>query len=240
MSQLRSRRRPVAATGLAALAVCCAGACSGSGDAAAPAATVTVTATVTDTVTSTVTAAAAPTSGSSSPSATPTGSSIPGTYTPEDAKLRLGQMATVPYTASKVTGPLGVTVTAIEKGTAADLASLRLGDRAKGLIPYYIRITVTNVAGGPFTYSSLSSVSGVLGDGSQAQDVFTIGDFQKCDSSSAGRDFGTKGATYTTCKTALAAPGAAVVGAQYDSSYSGGDNPPPNTEYSRHPVVWKQ
>lgn len=243
------------AVGLAAVAVCCAGACGGGSDDAAPAQTVTVTAAPTDSAGATPSAAdsssaepssaepssaaAAPTTATTSPSATPTGSTIPGTYTKESAALKLGQMATVPYTLSKVTGPIGITVTKIDKGVPADLAPLKLGDKANGLTPYYIRITVTNVAGGPFAYSSVPSTDGILGDGSEATNVISFGRFAKCDSRSAGRDFTTKGATYETCRLALAGPGAAVVGANYSSSYSGGDNPPAGTEYSRNPIVWK-
>ncbi len=242
------RRTPAAAAGLAVVAVCTAGACGGGSDEAAPAATVTVTAESAPSAESTSPApdaivspsdeaSAAPSPTASS--ATPTASSIPASYTKEDTHLKLGQMATVPYTLRKVTGPIGVTVTRIDKGRPADLAVLKLGDKVKGFTPYYVRITVTNVAGGPFAYSSLSSTSGVLADGSEAQGVIAFGRFDPCDSESAGRDFDSRGATYETCTIGLAGPGTAVVGAQYDSSYSGGDNPPPNTEYGRNPIVWR-
>ena len=36
-----------------------------------------------------------------------------------------------------------------------------------------------------------------------------------------------------------AAPGTSVVGAEHDSSYSGGDDPPANTEYGRNPIIWR-
>ncbi|MEC3979013.1 hypothetical protein [Amycolatopsis sp. H20-H5] len=171
---------------------------------------------------------------SAAPSST---GSAGGDFTKQGSKLKFGEKATVPFKWVKETGVVGITVKAIEKGAEADLALLKLGDKAKGMTPYYIRMVISNESGASFAYSSLSGVDGTLADGSQAQQVSVIGKFKKCDNGNADKDFTTKGASYETCGLALASPGAEVIGAQYDSgSYS---DEAPNTDYSAEKLTWK-
>ncbi|WP_409462135.1 hypothetical protein [Amycolatopsis sp. GA6-003] len=74
------------------------------------------------------------TSSASAPSssAAPAGESVSAPYTKQGTKLKVGEKAVVPFKSKNNTGALGVTVTGIDKGVEADLAPLKLGDRAKG------------------------------------------------------------------------------------------------------------
>jgi hypothetical protein len=123
----------------------------------------------------------------------------------------------------------------ITKGTKADLASLKLGDQAKGFTPYYVTFKVTNESGTDYSFSSLGLNSGLLADGSRAQKVSVIGKFKPCDGTSAPRSFTTKGASYTTCTMSLAGPGSSVTGAQF-SGYN--SDVSPDTDYGKDAITW--
>ncbi|MFI5607187.1 hypothetical protein [Amycolatopsis sp. NPDC051903] len=194
---------------------------------------------------SAVAGAAAPSASSSNTSSSAPESSTAGTadttstggFTQQGTKLKLGQKAVVPFKSEGHPGSLGVTVTSIDKGTEADLAPLDLGDKAKGMTPYYVRVTVSNESGADFSYTSLGLMNALLPDGSQAQGVSVIGTFDKCDSGDAGKDFTTKGSTFKSCVLALAGPGTSVTGAEYDeSSYQ---DQAPDTDYGDKPITWQ-
>lgn len=126
-------------------------------------------------------------------------------------------------------------MTSIQKGDTADLVNLvnlRLNDRAKGLVPYYVQGTVENPSG-----TDLHSIvaqgyfSGLLPDGSEVDSVlvYEADDFTKCPATSAPANFTVKGASYQTCQVTLAPPASAVTGAKWwDEPYS-----------LSHPVMWK-
>ncbi|MEV8608533.1 hypothetical protein AB0383_11475 [Amycolatopsis sp. NPDC051373] len=160
-----------------------------------------------------------------------------GGFTPQGTKLKLGEKAIVPFKSEDKTGSIGVTVKSIDKGTEADLAPLDLGDKAKGMTPYYVRVTVSNESGTDFSYTSLGLMNALLPDGSEAQGVSVIGTFDKCDSGDAGKDFTTKGATYESCVLAVAQAGTTVTGASYDEGdYS---DQAPGTDYGSKPITWQ-
>ncbi|WP_432848513.1 hypothetical protein ACQPXB_46990 [Amycolatopsis sp. CA-161197] len=164
-------------------------------------------------------------------------SSSAGGFTQQGTKLKLGEKAIVPFKSEGKTGSIGVTVKSIDKGAEADLAPLDLGDKAKGMTPYYVRVTVSNESGTDFSYSSLGLMNALLPDGSEAQGVSVIGTFDKCDSGDAGKDFTTKGATYESCVLAVAQAGTTVTGASYDE----GDynDQAPGTDYGSKPITWQ-
>lgn len=170
--------------------------------------------------------------------AAPADDSAAGELTPQGTELDFGEVATVPFQSQDQTGAIGVTVVDIIPGTEAELAQLELGDRAAGLVPYYITFEVTNESGSDFSFSSLSGVHGLLDDGSPAQSVSVIGEFVPCDNGDGGADFNTEGASYTTCSVELAPPGAMVVGAAY-TSYDSTVNTAAGTNYGEEPIVWK-
>lgn len=173
---------------------------------------------------------------SSTDTAPPTGSGSVA-YTKQGAKLHLGQKADVPFKSENVSGTIGVTVTGIDKGDPADIASLNLGDQANGLTPYYVRITVTDDSGSNFADTMVTSVHGVLPDGSDAQDVALFSTFDKCDNANAGENFTTAGASYQTCELVLAPGSTPVTSASYDESeYTA---LAPDTDYGTAPITWQ-
>jgi hypothetical protein len=161
-----------------------------------------------------------------------------GEFTAPDTKLKLGEKALVPFVSQKKGGTLGLTATGIKKGAAADLAPLKLGDRAKGLTPFYITFKVTNESGTDFSYASMWLTNGVLADGSTAQKLSVIGDFAPCENNSADKAFTTKGASYETCVVALASGGAEVTGVEYYGSKIDDAVMAGTPSYTLNPVVW--
>ncbi|MFJ8018171.1 hypothetical protein [Streptomyces sp. NPDC096339] len=130
--------------------------------------------------------------------------------------FKLGETATVPFDSGNTKGgTIALTVTAVEQGNPADLAPLNLGDRVKGMVPYYVRYTVKNVGTVDLSFTSVSHIKGLLPDGSEAQGVSVIGKFEKCKEESLPKGF-TNGQTQQECAIALA-PSAQtkVTGAQY-------------------------
>ncbi|WP_326566860.1 hypothetical protein VSH64_34120 [Amycolatopsis rhabdoformis] len=160
-----------------------------------------------------------------------------GGFTQQGTKLKLGEKAIVPFKSEGKTGAIGVTVKSIDKGVEADLAPLDLGDKAKGMTPYYVRVTVSNESGTDFSYTSLGLMNALLPDGSEAQGVSVIGTFDKCDSGDAGKAFTTKGATYDSCVLAVAQAGTTVTGASYnEGEYT---DQAPGTDYGSKPITWQ-
>ncbi|MFC4857790.1 hypothetical protein [Actinophytocola glycyrrhizae] len=153
------------------------------------------------------------------------GAPVDGDVTAPGTELGVGEQAILPfeYTSEKK-GTIAVTVTAIEKGTEADMAAF--GEKAKGMTPYFIKMKVENVGGTDMSYASLT-LSGVL-EGGGGTGVVLIGDIPgKCDNETAPKEFATKGASYETCSLS-ATTGPPITAAEFDE----GD------EYSDSPVVW--
>lgn len=142
------------------------------------------------------------------------------------SELKVGDRAVVPFKyGTDKNGTIAITVTAIEKGANADLA--KFGDKAKGLIPYYIRVSVENVDGADLSYSSVSLRA--IGADGKSTGVIISGDVEKCESETAKKDFTTAGAKYETCVLQASREGLEVTGATYDK----GD------DYLKSPLVWK-
>ncbi|MFI1799707.1 hypothetical protein ACH427_20470 [Streptomyces sp. NPDC020379] len=117
--------------------------------------------------------------------------------------LKLGQAAKIPFTYGSTKGEISLAVTSIDQGDPADLASLNLGDQVKGKVPYYIRYSVTNAGTTDLSYSAVNHMKGHLPDGTEAQDLMVIGDFDKCKSDALPSGF-TGGKTAQGCAVALA------------------------------------
>jgi hypothetical protein len=157
-------------------------------------------------------ALASPTSSAPAPSAP---ASQPGGMAAPKAHLSLGAAANVPFTSDGKTSTESVAVTAIRKGSPSDLASLKMGDRVKGMVPYYIHATIKNTGTIDLSFTNNNHIKGLLADGAEAQDLSVIGTFPKCDGASAPSGF-TTGKSYPTCAIALAPSAAtAVTGAEY-------------------------
>ncbi len=150
---------------------------------------------------------------------------VEGDVTAPGTELKIGDRAVLPfeYTSDKK-GTIAVTVTAIEAGTEADMAAF--GEKAKGMTPYFIKMTVENVGGTDLSYASLK-LDGVLEGGTGTGVVLIGGIPGKCDNESAPAEFTTAGASYETCSLS-ATEGTPVTAAEF----SEGD------EYTEGPVVW--
>lgn len=161
--------------------------------------------------------------------------------TPQGTELALGDKAIVPFRAGGEKGMVGVTITKIDKGAAADLAPLNLGARADGYVPYYIRTTVTNETGSDWGGTSLVSLSGLLADGNEAGGVYSVPkSFTPCVKGSAGDDFVAAGTSYETCSLALAPEGAEVTGVAYEvDTYDDAAPAGAKADYAAEPITWK-
>jgi hypothetical protein len=169
------------------------------------------------------------TTSSSSPLDAPSSSNAAkpvGDVTKPGSQLKVGERAVVPFKyGTDKNGTVAITVTTIEQGTNADLA--KFGDKAKGIVPFYIRVTVENVGGTDLAHSSIS-VRGLGADG-KSTGVIISGETDKCQSETAKRDFTTAGAKYETCVLQAAREGSQITAASYDK----GD------DYIKSPLVWK-
>lgn len=191
--------------------------------------------------------------GSTAPAGEPDGevseaSSAGGKFTPQGARLAIGQKAVVPqlyygYNGAKDRyGRVGVTVTSITKGSPADVAKMGLGDRAKGMIPYYIRSTVSREDSIKAPVVSPLIATGVLADGSDAQGAVAAASFTKCSTTDAPNFESSD--SYERCSIALSPAGSEVVGAEFigtvkvkgaDGLYSVRVK---GTDYGREPILW--
>ncbi|MGV9294607.1 hypothetical protein [Amycolatopsis sp. NPDC003676] len=157
-------------------------------------------------------------------------------YTKPGTRLKIGEKAVVPFTTdSSPVGAVGITVTRIDRGTEAELARMNLGDDLAWLVPFYVRFTVSNETGDDFSAAHVTGISGLLADGSKGR-MALVGDSTECHSDATG-DFTAKGAAYGTCTMELAAPGATVTGAKYDSSSFAWLAK--GTDYQENPIVWQ-
>ncbi|WP_052424073.1 hypothetical protein [Nonomuraea candida] len=138
-------------------------------------------------------------------------------------ELRLGERAVLPHRK----GRIAVTVTSVEEGDR-DAFERRFGQRARGIVPYYIRYTVENVDGTDLSYTSAPYLRLVTADG-RGTGAVVVGGMSDCRRESAPRDFDRAGATYETCRLAGTRDGVEVAGAGFDED-----------DYRDDPVVWRR
>ncbi|MFF2045310.1 hypothetical protein ACFVVX_33335 [Kitasatospora sp. NPDC058170] len=164
----------------------------------------------------------------STPAGTPAGAptSVPapaaggGTDATPGQTFKIGQPAQVQFTSGSTKGVIALSVSAIEAGDPTDLDALKLGDKVKGLVPYYVRYTITNTGTTDLSFTSVDHMKGLLPDGSEAQELMIISGFAKCASPSLPKGF-TNGQTAQGCAVALAPTATKVSGAEYwGSPYS--------------------
>ncbi|AUY50166.1 hypothetical protein [Streptomyces sp. CB01881] len=167
---------------------------------------------------STPTSPAAAGSSSSTPAGASATAPAPATGGGKDATpgqtFKIGQPAQVQFTSGSTKGVIALSVSSIETGDPADLDALKLGDKVKGLVPYYVHYTITNTGTTDLAYTSVDHVKGLLPDGSEAQELMIIGGFAKCPSTSLPKGF-TNGQTAQACAVALAPTATKVTGAEY-------------------------
>ncbi|WP_409495387.1 hypothetical protein [Amycolatopsis sp. cmx-11-12] len=143
------------------------------------------------------------------------------------SELKVGDRAVVPFKyGNDKTGTIAITVKSIELGAKEDLAAY--GDKAKGMTPVYIRMSVENVGGTDLSYSSVRLRA--VGPNGKSTGVIITGETPQCQSESAKRDFKTVGATYQTCELQAIRDGGEVGGATFTDSDG----------YKDSPVIWKK
>ncbi|MFE2283994.1 hypothetical protein ACFXDJ_07470 [Streptomyces sp. NPDC059443] len=122
--------------------------------------------------------------------------------------FKIGQPAQFPFASGSTKGTIALSVTSIDEGQPADLEPFKLGDKVKGMVPFYVRYSVKNTGSTDLSFASVGHIKGLLPDGTEAQDLMVIGKFEKCPSDSLPKGF-TNGQTATGCAVALA-PSASV------------------------------
>ncbi|MEV7020525.1 hypothetical protein [Kitasatospora sp. NPDC093558] len=225
MNSFTSRTSLRALAGLAVVGVLTLTACnddSSSSDktkTAAPAAPTTAAPATTAAVPSATPSAAAP----STPAAAPTSSApaagagaAAGADAPAGTTAKIGDTLQVPFSSGSTKGTISMTVTAIDQGTQADLDSLKLGDKAAGMVPYYIRYKFTNVGTTDLSNTTLTHLRGILADGSGAQGVAIFTSFPKCTAKPMPPGF-TNGQSAEGCFVSLAPSASKVAGAEYSA-----------------------
>ncbi|MQS13664.1 hypothetical protein F7Q99_15635 [Streptomyces kaniharaensis] len=160
--------------------------------------------------------AAAPTSSAAAPA---TGAPVPGGngggQTPAPGTtVKVGDAVQIPFSSGSTKGAISLAVTSIDQGDPADLAPFKLGDRVKGLVPYYIHYKITNVGTTDLSFTSVTHMKGLLADGTEATDLGVIGTFDKCPNNSLPKGF-TNGQSSTSCAVALSPSASKVAGAEY-------------------------
>ncbi|MGF1430202.1 hypothetical protein [Kitasatospora sp. LaBMicrA B282] len=169
---------------------------------------------------------AAPSDSSSAPADTTGGDTGgAGVNAKPGTTIKIGQTADIPFTSGSTKGTIALTVTSIDAGNPADLAPLNLGDQVAGKVPYYIHYTIKNIGNTDLSFTTVDHMTGLLPDGTQAQDVYLISPFDKCPDATLPSGF-TNGKTKTACSLELA-PSAStkVTGAKYwDDPFSLLDN----------------
>ncbi|MET9696859.1 hypothetical protein ABZY31_08040 [Streptomyces sp. NPDC006529] len=191
------RRTTLAATGLAVVAVLALSGCK-SGNEEADAAKTTAPSAQPSQSAQQPGASTAPSASASAPAAGGSGATATA-----GQKFALGEQAQFPFTSGSTKGTITLAVTAIEKGQPADLAPFKLGDKVKGMVPYYIRYQVKNVGTTDLSFASVGHIKGHLGDDSEAQELTVIGKFEKCPNNSLPKGF-TNGQVMSGCAVALA------------------------------------
>ncbi|SDY31721.1 hypothetical protein SAMN05421504_105136 [Amycolatopsis xylanica] len=175
-----------------------------------------------------------PTPQAAAPSSSELPPAPPVEYTQAGAGLAIGAKAIVPFSANGNVGPLGITVTGIDKGDPADFA--RYGSKLEGLTPYYIKLLITNESNADL-YTLVGEIGGLLPNGKRAAPVTIFGDFAKCDRAQPPSDFARVGKTYTSCIVAASRTGGdAIVGADYHGHPG---TATPDIDYQAKPVTWK-
>ncbi|WP_371503030.1 hypothetical protein OG871_37720 [Kitasatospora sp. NBC_00374] len=221
MKPIGSSRRTMVLAGLAAVGTLTLTACSDDGSSSntatsapiAPGATPVATASSTPTSPASSITAAAPTSSAAAP-APAVSAPAPGTT------VKIGAAVQLPFSYGGDQGAIALTVTSIEKGDPADLASLKLDDNAKGLMPYYIHYRVTNIGNTDLSFTNVSHIKGLLADGTEAPDLMVFGTFAKCSDGSMPSEF-TNGKSADLCIPAMSPKTSRVAAVEYwDDPYT--------------------
>ncbi|WP_433152994.1 serine/threonine-protein kinase [Actinomadura nitritigenes] len=174
----------------------------------------------------------APTSGAAPTGGTaPTGGPIPSGLAEPGRAYKIGQTARVPFL-NGGEGQLAITVTSIDRGTAADLTALKdAGAQTDGTMPFYARYTAKNLGGGVSDVSdTATNMEGVLQDGRTV--LSTLSEFPKCIDRVPDNGELPAGSSYQACALFLASVGDAVTGTEWTQGQS-------EKYMDPHGIYWK-
>ncbi|WP_206314690.1 hypothetical protein [Streptomyces coryli] len=147
-------------------------------------------------------------------------------------KLKVGETATVPFKVGDKKGTISITVTAIDKGTSADLKAGGANNADK-IDAYYVKSKIENAGGTDLSFSSVSGLRVFAANGGPTGAVLSGEIPGKCESESAPDDFASKGASYESCDLSGAAKGNAIGGVEYEGSTGLEPNP-----YEDKAITW--
>ncbi|MEU8512015.1 hypothetical protein AB0C76_10550 [Kitasatospora sp. NPDC048722] len=208
----------LAVVGVLTLTACNDNSSSDTAKTAAPTAPTTAAPATTAAAPSATASAAAPTTPAAATE--PATGGAPAAGTGKDAApgttAKIGDTVQVPFSSGSTKGSIAMTVTSIEQGTQADLDSLKLGDKAAGMVPYYIHYKFTNVGTTDLSNTTLTHIRGLQPDGSGAQGVAIFTSFPKCTASPMPPGF-TNGQSAVGCFVSLAPAASKVAGAEYSA-----------------------
>lgn len=180
---------------------------------------------------------AAPPAVEPTPTPTPDAGTDPGVdaaYTAPGTVVGLGEPMILPMSSGHEDGPIQLTLTSIEQGTAADLVDLDLGEQGAGMVPYFMHFTVTAVEGSAVLAYGLTTqyIRGILPDGQTTSALMVFGAWDRCSNTSIPGDFA-PGQSFETCRPFLVNEATSIVGAEFamfDTPYD---------SYSGDPVRWQ-
>ncbi|MDP4511529.1 hypothetical protein [Nonomuraea turcica] len=138
-------------------------------------------------------------------------------------ELKVGDRAILPHTK----GTIAITVTDVSPGDRNAFLQ-QYGERARDIVPYYIRFTIENVAGDDLSFMSSPSLS-LLTAGDRSTGAIVTGNLPGCERRNAPKGFTEAGATFETCRLAGARSDVEIIGAKYDQN-----------NYRNNPVEWRK
>lgn len=221
-NRLISARRSTARLAIAAvLGTCVLAGCGGSSQ------STTSTSTSASSPATTTAAQAAPatsttsTAAQSSTTATnAAASSSTAALTPPNTVLKVGQPATVQFDTTLNNGnngpsyKLGLTIESITLGKMSDFNGISLTGVAKGDLPTYVKLRMTNLSGKSMSTGDqdpADSVQAIDANGDADGNLIMTGDFPPCNDADTPNPF-TAGRSFTTCETYMEPALAAKIG----------------------------
>jgi hypothetical protein len=150
----------------------------------------------------------------------PATSSSTGALTAPNTVLKVGQPATVEFDTTLNNGnngpsyKLGLTIESIKLGKMSDFNGISLTGVAKGDMPTYVRLRMTNLSGKSMNTSNqdpADSVQAIDANGDADSNLIMTGDFPPCNDTDTPNPF-TAGQSFTTCETYMEPALAAKIG----------------------------
>ncbi|MGW1994907.1 hypothetical protein [Embleya sp. NPDC001921] len=141
------------------------------------------------------------------------------TLTKAGTRLKLGESAVAEVKSGAKKGSVRIKPISIEKGSIQDLvqAGFALKEEQKGSVPYYVRVSYTNVSDSDLSFTSPNShVEGLDDRKQRISPVLLFGSLEKCPTSTFPSF--TKNVTHEDCRTFLLPAAASLDAVTYRGS----------------------